>query len=612
MKPTARDMAAAKLLYVQLRMDWGATAAMRGPEDLRSALGDGGGTAAWAEVEGLRHKYFVYSPDTGTYSGVYVFFSMAKLAAYMDSELFTAQASHEHVSEVSAVVLDVMEGSELCIENTAWGSSPAVCEEVSSAVMLVVHLKIDYDASPDFPDEAALRRAMKADGGGYPGAFAGLPGLRGKYFVYDGALETCSGFYTFVSRAALDAYMRSELFAQQADFPHVKEVTYSVHEVLPGTERTMDLRGWGSELPAPAAPAAPAVGAEAAVEVAVEVAGAEKGIAGDESETLAGQAPAAPAEMLREAAGMHADALGPGHPATLEVAQQVGQVLREQTRLGEAEPWYRQILAAKRAQLGDVHLETLDAMVDLAILLAEQQGGDGAGSEADTLHREALRGRREALGADNPATLASIAHVAEACRLREEFGEAEALLREALSAICDGKGSEHPEAMAAMTALAGVLRGARKLVEAEQLYKRALEGRRKGLGEFHPDTLASVNNLSSLQCLLGARSPPRKSPPNPSMQLQGNLVEAEMMLYLLLDGRQASLGETHPDTLNTTESIAALLGGQPGRRAEAEPLLRASLQHRRATLGDSHSATLSTARQLGQLLTNLAVGFQLN
>ena len=41
-----------------------------------------------------------------------------------------------------------------------------------------------------------------------------------------------------------------------------------------------------------------------------------------------------------------------------------------------------------------------------------------------------------------------------------------------------------------------------KLADAETLLRRAVEGREATLGEDHPDTLTSVNNLGSLQISL--------------------------------------------------------------------------------------------------------------
>ncbi|KAK3265140.1 hypothetical protein CYMTET_26158 [Cymbomonas tetramitiformis] len=243
-KPGSRDMRDAKMLYVTLKMDWTADPEVSGPEALKHMLGEGEGTAAWGDVDGLRHKYFLYQPETETVSGVYVFFSQEKLDAYMSSKLFTMQGEPRHVSKVTATVLDVMEGTECSIEMAEWGSARPSQEDVAQAAMLIVHLNVDYTAHQSLPHEQALRNVMRADGMGYPKAFRAVLGLRSKYFVYDSATETCSGFYTFLTRAALDAYVASDLFMAQSAFPYIDGMAYSIHEVWPGTERTMDLGAW--------------------------------------------------------------------------------------------------------------------------------------------------------------------------------------------------------------------------------------------------------------------------------------------------------------------------------------------------------------------------------
>ena len=79
---------------------------------------------------------------------------------------------------------------------------------------------------------------------GYPAQFGDLKGLRGKYFAYDPAIDHCYGFYTFVDDASLKEYMASDLFTKQGEPPHIEDLTYTVHEVLPGSERSMDLGKW--------------------------------------------------------------------------------------------------------------------------------------------------------------------------------------------------------------------------------------------------------------------------------------------------------------------------------------------------------------------------------
>ena len=47
-------------------------------------------------------------------------------------------------------------------------------------------------------------------------------------------------------QASLDKYMASDLFKQQGDPPHIKALSYTVYDVLPGTEKSIDLGAWGS------------------------------------------------------------------------------------------------------------------------------------------------------------------------------------------------------------------------------------------------------------------------------------------------------------------------------------------------------------------------------
>ena len=244
--PTAADMASAKLLYVKLKMNYDAVPMMKSVDDLKAVLGDGGATAPWAALSGLRHKYFIYNEETQTCSGVYVFFRQEDMDSYLASELFAAQGTYPHVSEVTYEVKDVMPGTELAIEKTSWANTPPTREDVSRAVMLIVDLTMNYatgiEGLPSKADE--LYHFMSQAGMAYPAQFGGLDGLRGKYFCYDHGIDHCYGFYTFVDRVSLDKYMASDLFKAQADGPHIAAISYTVHEVLPGTERSVDLGEW--------------------------------------------------------------------------------------------------------------------------------------------------------------------------------------------------------------------------------------------------------------------------------------------------------------------------------------------------------------------------------
>lgn len=256
-KPAAADMKAAHVLYVALKCDWKGNPDIKSIDDLKYGLGAGGMTAPWGQLEGLRSKTFTYCEKTDTVYGVYVFFNREALDKYAMSELFTGAQHWPHVSRVSYQIHDVMEGTELSIDQGAWPSADGKPSDFTDgAYMLHVVLTVDYSGNPDVPDEAAFRWGVKADGGKFPSFYVGMEGLRGKYFTMlqedfgmldasaDRKADVCCGFYTFFSKEALDRYLESDLFKMHATFPQFAKIDYTVHEVLPGTERSMDLGAW--------------------------------------------------------------------------------------------------------------------------------------------------------------------------------------------------------------------------------------------------------------------------------------------------------------------------------------------------------------------------------
>ena len=166
----------------------------------------------------------------------------------METELFKSHDSMPHFESVEAEPLDVMPGTELSIEKTAWPSAPPTREDVTKAVMLIVKIQMDYttgaEGLPAKAEDLYGFMAAPPNGMGYPKSFGELKGLRGKYFAYNAKEELCYGFYTFLDRASLDEYMASDLFKKQGDPPHIKELTFAIHEVLPGTEVVLDQGAW--------------------------------------------------------------------------------------------------------------------------------------------------------------------------------------------------------------------------------------------------------------------------------------------------------------------------------------------------------------------------------
>jgi hypothetical protein len=248
-KPTAADMEQAKILYVELKCDWKSNPEMKSLDDMKNMLGVGGATKMWGDLEGLRHKYFTYCEKTDTVYGVYVFYNEGARAKYMESDLFGSHKTFPHFSSVKATPIDVMPGTELSVEKVDWKNYS--CEEIVKGKVLVVDITMNYKSGveglPTNSEQLHGFMAAPPKGQGYPAQFGKLDGLRGKYFGYNPETDHCYGFYTFVNTESLEKYMSSDLFTKQGEPPHIEKLEYWVHDILPGTERVLDLGNWGSK-----------------------------------------------------------------------------------------------------------------------------------------------------------------------------------------------------------------------------------------------------------------------------------------------------------------------------------------------------------------------------
>lgn len=122
--------------------------------------------------------------------------------------------------------------------------------------------------------------------------------------------------------------------------------------------------------------------------------------------------------------------------------------------------------------------------------------------------------------------------------------------------------------------------------KAERLHRQALEGRQATLGPMHPETMRSLEGLAIL--LLD----------------QGRYAEAEEMERLTLKRRQLVLGETHQHTLNSMMNLAVMLTkiGRHAEWAEAEKLLRCALDRMETIRGPMDSRTLGIVDNLAHVV----------
>ena len=132
--------------------------------------------------------------------------------------------------------------------------------------------------------------------------------------------------------------------------------------------------------------------------------------------------------------------------------------------------------------------------------------------------------------------------------------------------------------------IGGVYMVIQYLDEAELHCTRATELRTEMLGEEHPETLRSRETLAAVQIL------------------RGRFQLAEQERQRILEIRLRILGEDHPDTIGSMHSLGETLIAT-ARYDEAESILTNALERSNAILGEDHRTTLGCMIELAIVTT---------
>jgi tetratricopeptide (TPR) repeat protein len=256
-----------------------------------------------------------------------------------------------------------------------------------------------------------------------------------------------------------------------------------------------------------------------------------------------------------------------------------GGYLYERGAYAQAEPLFRDMLAAYEKDRGPEHPDTAAALNNLAMLRKHQ--GDLAG--ARPLYERALAIRKTAFGPAHPETAASLNNLAGLLHAQGDLAGARPLYERALAIYETALGPEQPGTATALNNLALLLHDQRDLAGARSLYERALAIREKALGPENPHTATSLNNLALL------------------LQDQGDLAGARPLHERALAIREKALGPEHPRTATSLNNLASLLRDQ-GDLAGARPLYERALAIREKALGPEHPDTNRLRCNLARLM----------
>ncbi len=229
------------------------------------------------------------------------------------------------------------------------------------------------------------------------------------------------------------------------------------------------------------------------------------------------------------------DVLGPDHPDTLGVRNNLAGAYRSAGRLAEAIELYEQVLDECKRLLGTDHPDTLTVRNNLAVAYCSV----GRFGEAVELFEQVLAERKRLLGTDHPDTLNTRNNLAHAYLSVGRFGEAVELFEQVLAERERVLGSDHPYTLNTRNNLAGAYDSVGRFAEAIDTWEELLPDCQRVLGADHPYTLGVRDNLAV------------------AYHSVGRFAEAIDAWEKLLPDYQRVLGLEHPLTKQVEKNLEA-------------------------------------------------------
>ena len=263
------------------------------------------------------------------------------------------------------------------------------------------------------------------------------------------------------------------------------------------------------------------------------------------------------------------DVLGPDHPDTLTVRNNLALAYDSVGRFGEAiDAWEKLLLDCQRV-LGPDHPDTLTVRNNLA----GAYHSAGRFGEAIELFEQVLADRVRVLGPDHPDTLTTRNNLAGAYRSVGRFGEAIDAWEELLLDCQRVLGADHPYTLGIRNNLAGAYDSVGRFGEAIDAWEELLLDCQRVLGADHPYTLGIRNNLAG------------------AYDSVGRFGEAIDAWEELLPDCQRVLGADHPVTLTVRDNFV-------GRLDEVIDALEKLLPDCQRVLGREHPLTKQVEKNL--------------
>jgi serine/threonine-protein kinase len=286
--------------------------------------------------------------------------------------------------------------------------------------------------------------------------------------------------------------------------------------------------------------------------------------------------------LLEQAVAIPHQGIVGGEPHEVSARQALGQVLQELGEYSAAESLYRNVLGWRRDALPPGNRYIARTLGTLASTVRAQ----GRYVEAEALAREALALDRAARPRDPRSVSQSLNNLGNILLRQRRYVVAESVHREAYAVRRESSGEDHPETANSLVNIAAALGGQERYAEADSLFRNALAMKRSRLGPEHMDVATDEAAYARL------------------LTLKGDVDEAERLYRHAIAAHRASRPPSHPRTAGAMLGLGELLLGRGDARS-AEPFVRDALQSLRATLPANHPEVVRAAQVLDECLTRI-------
>jgi len=268
-------------------------------------------------------------------------------------------------------------------------------------------------------------------------------------------------------------------------------------------------------------------------------------------------------------------------PAYLNLLMKVTRLYAVQFEPKKSLAIIYQSLALSKELYGDNARHTLGIMSNLAGHLNMQ----GDHLAAKTLFEEVYLQRKNLLGEEHIDTINTLKNIGIVYHWLGQYDKATEYYRLVYHLLVKVKGENHPESFNVLSLIGSVLQTSAQYPQAQTFIKQHLQIATVVLGENHPEVLRSRHNLADVYKGLG------------------QFKDAENLFRVVLKKRQKYLGINHIETLQTQKKLAKLLNEMGGKSKleEALALTLSTVNANTEQLGETHPDTISSLQTLADV-----------